>query len=180
LCRFPDPWFDDQVSDYHQSVSEIVENIPAVFNLVEELSRDDQEPELAGLKERVLTVRTVTRWAPFLPVVLLLLILALAVRSLKALGNWWGIPLAIGGALLLLVALLYRSLITAALVSGPLQQVPTLVLQESIAAVTRLAEEVFRPLTWQSLVVFILGLILIVVGAAVKPKAEQAAAEAPR
>jgi hypothetical protein len=61
-----------------------------------------------------------------------------------------------------------------------LQQVPTLVLQESIAAVTRLAEEVFRPLTWQSLVVFILGLILIVVGAAVKPKAEQAAAEAPR
>lgn len=178
LCRFPDPWFDDQVSDYHQSVSEIVENIPAVFNLVEELSRNDQEPELAGIKERILTVRTVTRWAPVLPVILLLLILALVVRSLKALGNWWGIPLAVGGALLLLVALLYRSLITATLVSGPLQQVPTLVLQESIDAVTRLAEEVFRPLTWQSLVVFILGLILIVVGAAVKPNPEQTAAEA--
>lgn len=179
LCRFPDPWFADQVSDYHQSVSEIVANIPAVFNLIQALTRGGPKGELINIRERILSVRTLTRWAPILPVVLLLLILALVVRTLKALGNWWGIPLAIGGALLLLVALLYRSLITSALGMVPLQWAPELVLQESIAAVTRLAEEIFRPLVWQSLVVLVLGLVLIIVGALVRPKADRPAAESP-
>ena len=123
-----------------------------------------------------------TRWAPVLPVVLLLLILALVVRSLlvrsesarKLVGHPPGDRRCASLARCAALPLADR---TSALVMGPLQHVPTLVLQESIAAVTLLAEEVFRPLTWQSLVVFILGLILIIVGAVVKPKAEQTAAE---
>jgi len=181
LCRFPDPWFDDQVSDYHESLLKVVEEIPDAFALTNELANiEDTQgvgPEL--IKAQLLLIRLLMRWAPLIPVVLLLLILAFAVRSLSELGRWWGIPVVLGGALLLILSLVYRATLIGVLTVGPLSEVPPLVREEVISALMILANEVFRPLMWQSIVVVVLGMIVIIVGAIVRPKPEVAAEPEP-
>jgi hypothetical protein len=181
LCRFPDPWFTDQVSDYHESLLQVVEEIPDVFALTDELARiDDTQgvgPEL--IKAQLLTVRLLMRWAPIIPVVLLLLMLAFAVRSLGELGRWWGIPMVLGGALLLILSLVYRATLIGVLTVGPLSETPPLVREEVISALMVLAKEVFRPLMWQSIVVLVLGMIVIIVGAVVRPRPEIAVESEP-
>ena len=172
LCRFPDPWFDDQVSDYHESLIQVVEEIPDTFALSKELARAEDTqgvgPEI--IKAQLLLIRLLMRLAPLLPVILLLLILAFAVRSLAELGRWWGIPVVVGAALLLVLSLVYRATLIGVLTVGPLSEVPPLVREEAIAALMILTAEVFRPLMWQSIIVVVLGLMLIVAGAVVRPK----------
>jgi len=97
------------------------------------------------------------------------LILAFAVRSLGDLARWWGIPLVIDGLLLLGLALLYQTVLAAALALGPLRDVTPFFREEALTASTFLANEVFRPLFWQSIVIAGLGLVLILVGAFVRP-----------
>ncbi len=172
LCQFPDPWASDQVSDYHNSLIFVVENIPDTFALTQELSHLEDTrgigPEL--IKAQLLLVRQSMRLAPLIPVVLLVLILLLAIRSLKELGNWWGIPLSLDGALLLVLALIYPATLVGVLTIGPLSEIPPLVREEALSALMILANAILDPLMWQSIIVLALGLILIVVGVAVWPK----------
>lgn len=176
LCRFPEPWFDDQVSDYHDSLILVVENIPDTFALTQELARiEDTQgigPEL--IKGQLLLIRLLMRMAPLVPVVLLLLILLFAVRSLQELGRWWGIPIVLGGALLLILSLVYRATLIGVLTIGPLSEVPPLVREEAISAIMVLVAEILRPLMAQSIVILVLGLILMIVGATVRPKPVEA------
>ncbi|MEA3350762.1 MAG: hypothetical protein U9Q82_09095 [Chloroflexota bacterium] len=172
LCRFPEPWFEDQVSDYHESLDDLVKNIPDIFGLTEELA-DTEDTEGVGpekIKSQLLLIRALMQWSYLIPAVLLLLILALTVRTLKSLGNWWGIPLTIGGALLLILSLAYQAIIITLLTIGPLSEIPSRVRQEAITAIMQLAVRFFQPLMWQSLVVLVLGVALIIVGVAIKPK----------
>ncbi|MBL7163689.1 MAG: hypothetical protein ISS57_13905 [Anaerolineales bacterium] len=172
LCQFLDAFGEDQKSDYHESLIQVVEEIPDTFALSEELARTQDTqgigPEI--IKAQLLMVRLLMRLAPLIPVVLLLLLLAFAVRSLAELGRWWGIPVMLGGALLLVLSLIYRATLIGVLTVGPLSEVPPLVREEAISALMILADEVFHPLMWQSIIVVVLGLILIVAGAVVRPK----------
>ena len=172
LCQFPDPWTSDQVSDYHNSLILVVENIPDTFALTQELSRLEDTsgigPEL--VKAQLLLVRQIMRLAPLIPVVLMLLILLFAIRSLKELGNWWGIPLSLDGALLLILALIYPATLIGVLTVGPLSEVPPLVSEEALSDLMILVGEILRPLMWQSIIILALGLVLIIVGAVVRPR----------
>jgi hypothetical protein len=70
-----------------------------------------QNPEeLMALKEQLRLLRGFSRWGWLLPLSLLGLIMALAVRSLRGLTRWWGIPVLLGGALSFLVALAASSM----------------------------------------------------------------------
>ncbi|MBI4771138.1 MAG: hypothetical protein HY784_12190 [Chloroflexi bacterium] len=168
LCEFPPPWYEDQHQDYLDSLPDVVKNVPRQFALTHELGQSGDNPQGVGpeqIKAQLRLIRLLYRWSLLIPLALLLLILLFGVRSLRALGHWWGIPLALGGLLALLPALTYRPLITRVLASGPLSEVPALVQQETTRSVLRLAAEIFRPVLIESLVILAVGLLLVAVGA---------------
>ncbi|MBU0510772.1 MAG: hypothetical protein KJ638_03595 [Chloroflexi bacterium] len=170
LCQFPDPWYEDQFSDYTASLEDLVANVPTTFALTGELARTtDTEglgPEI--IKTQVLLVRKWMNLAPLILIIPLILILIFAVRSLNELGRWWGIPLTLGSLLTLLLAFVYRPIVVAILSAGLLSETPPLVREEAIAGIFRLAVDVFKPMLWQSLVVLIIGLALVLAGSLVK------------
>ena len=172
LCEFPEPWYEDQFSDYVESLEGIVANIPGKFALTEELGdlEDTAGVGPALVKSQLRFLRTLMRWSIFVPMVLLILILIFGIRSLKGLGRWWGIPLILGGLLALILGLAYRPLITWALAMGPLSEAPPLITEEATLATLRLAAEIFRPVLWQSLVIVIISLIIVLITVAIKPK----------
>jgi hypothetical protein len=176
LCEFPAPWYDDQFSDYIRSLEDLIANIPSTFNLTERLSRVQDTTGVGPqmIKAQLRLIRWMMRLAPVIPLVLLVLILAFAVRSLKGYGRWWGIPLTIGGILSLLAALVYRPIVIFLLTAGPLSETPELIRDEALTGMLTLTSYIFKPMMWQSLVILIIGLGLILVGWLVKPKADGA------
>ncbi|MFQ5616681.1 MAG: hypothetical protein ACE5GO_09535 [Anaerolineales bacterium] len=167
LCEFPDPWREDQLSDYLESLQDLVENIPVKFELTQETSQAE-DPEGVGpkvLKAQLQLLRTIYPLVLLVPATLLLLILLVGIRSLTSLSRWWGIPLTLGGLFSLILTLVYRPVVTALLASGPLSEVPSAVQTEAIQAILQLAAEVFRPMLIQSLVIaVVIGLDLVIVG----------------
>jgi hypothetical protein len=64
------------------------------------LTRGSQRPaEMLELKQNLVVLRAVGRWSWLVPLGMLLLILALVVRSLPDWGRWWGWPLLAAGLL---------------------------------------------------------------------------------
>lgn len=164
LCQFPDPWHDDQFSDYHESLLDVVENVMPKFALSQELAQVETPGGIGpeALKNQLRLTRSLARLAPLAALALLLLILLLTVRSWREFGRWWGLPLLIGGFLVVLIALLYSPIIVTLLAAGPMSEVPPLVRHEAAQAVIRLAKVIFGPMLPQSLVVFAVGLVLTI------------------
>jgi len=156
-----------------------VANVPNAFDLTETLAglEDTAGVGPAVIKTQLRLIRMVMNLAPLIPILLLFLILIFAVRGLKSLGLWWGIPLTVGAIWALAMALVYRPLITQLLASGPLSETPEVIQSEAILAILILAAEIFKPLLWQSLVVLIVSLILLLVGGLTKSRRKQEEAE---
>jgi len=175
LCQFPDPWCEDQISDYHDSLLEVVGNVPAELALSQELAQEENPGSIGpeALKNQLRLARSLAHLAPLGALALLLLILLLAVRSWREFGRWWGLPLLIGGFLVVLMALLYSPVIATLLSAGPMSEVPPLVRHEATQATTRVTKLIFGPMLRQSLVVFGLGLVLTIVAAVAKDKPEE-------
>jgi hypothetical protein len=163
LCEFPDPWFEDQFSDYLNSLFKVVENAPPQFALTDELAQvGDQDgvgPE--ALKSQLRQIRLIARWAWLLPMTLALLIAALVVRSLPTLGRWEGSPFLFGGLLGLVLALVLRPAVTSFLAAGPLSEIPPLVAEEALRISGKIFDAIFSPLLIQSGVFVLLGLVLL-------------------
>ncbi|MEW6716704.1 MAG: hypothetical protein AB1345_04260 [Chloroflexota bacterium] len=171
LCQFPDPWHEDQFSDYLESLLHVVNSIPDEFNMTDTLSKSTDTATGVGpeaIKQELRLIRLFLNLAPLIIVVLLFCVLVFGIRSLIGLGRWWGVPLTLGGLLALLPTLVYRYVITTFLASGPLSEVPELIMEEAIRAILRLASEIFRPMMWQSFIVLLLGLFLIIFAAIVQ------------
>jgi hypothetical protein len=164
LCEFPDPYREDQISDYANAVQNVVDNIPDEFPLTRELQNSGVDPQGAGaeaLKQQLRLLRLLASLAWLLPVVLIVLVTALAVRSVRGWTRWWGIPLLAGGLLALLPALVYGPLITSLLASGPLSETPDLVRVETTRAITRLAGAIFQPMLIQAAIITAAGIVLV-------------------
>jgi hypothetical protein len=166
LCEFPDPWYEDQFSDYLESLQDLIDNIPLKFELTDELAQVEDTTGVGPerLKSQARTIRFWMQWAFLIPVVLVVLILLLGVRNLRSLARWVGIPLIAGGVIALLLALLHSALITALLSFGVLSEIPELVISEVTKAILILAGYVFRPMVWQALLIVVLGGVLVLIG----------------
>jgi hypothetical protein len=182
LCQFPDPWFEDQFSDYHESLLTVVANILNPFELTQNLAESADNPEGVGpeaLKAQLILIRKYYRLVPLIAAALLVLLLLLGVRTVVSLGRWWGVPLTLGGFLTLLPPLVYRYAITWFLANGPLSEVPQLIMEEATRSLLRLAAEVFRPMLWQAAAIMFVGLALAVWGSIENRKRNNASSEAP-
>lgn len=163
LCQFPPPWHDDQFSDYKNALFKVVANVPPQFALTDELSRVADQGGIGpdAIKGQLILIRTLGNLAWLLPLVLLLLIVAVIVRSLKTLSRWVGLPMLVGGFLALLPTLVYRWLIVNVLATGPLSETPEIIQPEVIRVITRAADEIFKPMMLQAVVIMALGLGLL-------------------
>lgn len=175
LCQFPDPWYEDQISDYIESLRNLVKNVPPEFALTGELAQTEDAEGVgpSAIKNQLRTIRLLMNLAPLIPLVLLLLILLFTVRSLKGLGMWWGIPITLGSLITFIIALLYRPLLTAALASGPMSEVPSIIHASAQRGILHLMAVIFQPMRGQALVALLLGIALLIV--MIVAKSERAA-----
>jgi hypothetical protein len=164
LCAFPEPWTEDQFNDYHDSLLDVVAQIPPQFHLTGELEAvedvDGVGPET--LKGQLRLTRTIGRYAPLAALALLLIAALWAIKRWRSFGRRWGIGLLIGGLALLAVSLLYATLIITLLGRGPLSEAPPLVLSEAAVGVIRVGREIFRPALIQAIIVCVVAVVSIV------------------
>jgi hypothetical protein len=165
LCRFPGPWYEDQFSDYLESLEEVVGNIPDEFSLTEALGGRDEDNQGTGaedIKAQLRLIRTLMNVAWLIPLVLVLLIVAVKVRSLPSLGRWLGIPALIGGLFTLLPPLVFPTVITNQLAAGPLSETPELIRTEATRSILTLADAFFQPMLLQAIVLMAIGVVLYI------------------
>ncbi|OQY34104.1 MAG: hypothetical protein B6I38_02760 [Anaerolineaceae bacterium 4572_5.1] len=182
LCQFPgtcaedvESYGCDQVNDYTESLQDLVQSIPSKLELTKELAQveDTEGVGPLAIKQQLRAIRLMMNLAPLLPLGLLFLVLLFAVRSLKELGMWWGIPLSLGSLITLILALLYKPLMVGVLAAGPLSETPTLIMPHAVGGVMHLMTEIFRPMRWQSLVTLLVGVALIVMMIIAKSESEK-------
>jgi hypothetical protein len=163
LCAFPEPWTEDQFNDYHDSLIDVIEQIPPQFHLTGELTavEDVQGVGPEALKQQLRLTRTIGRYAPLVALGLLLIALLWAIKRWRVFGLRWSISLLIGGLCLLAVSLLYATAIIWALGLGPLSEVPPLVLTEAAGGVIRVGREIFRPALLQAIILVAVAVLAI-------------------
>ena len=158
-CEPPEPLRGVVVSAAAGALRLLGESMPARLAIVNQGFEDSDH--LMQTKEQVRMLRFVARWGILVSLALLGVITMLAVRSLKGLMRWWGLPLLLGGLLaffpVLLGGRLLRLLIsrlTAGLGGMPALTDLAKALAEAIGAA------VLRPQAWQAALVTGVGLVL--------------------
>ena len=100
------------------------------------------------------------------------MIFVFAIRSMKAWGWWWGLPLLLGGLIAGVISYGSHDAITYFLTSGPLSTIPANIRAESLGAVQSIAQTVFQPMFRQSTVISVIGLVLVMIGISARGKSD--------
>jgi hypothetical protein len=171
LCNFTG-WYGannfdygkDQFRQYLEALTDVVNNIPDRFNLTEEVKNLDEKEGVGpeAIKRELRLIRFFMTYAWLVPIILILLIVIFAVRSLREFGRWVGLPLIVGGLIALLPTLVYRPIIHWLLSAGPLSEVPDVIQPEAIRISNRLAAAAFQPMMIQAIIAMVLGIALAI------------------
>jgi len=171
LCQFPDPWYEDQVDDYIHALIDINQNIPENYDFNQLIGNTGLSGgTLAAVKTFLRLMRFVGHWGWIMPLVLIILIAAIGVRSFGDLGKWVGIPLVIIGLLLLGTVLLVKPSLLEMLTNAISAELSDLLHSEIMASFTRLSDHIFQPMLIEGAVFLGVGVILIILMIAIKPK----------
>ncbi|RME08858.1 MAG: hypothetical protein D6803_00160 [Anaerolineae bacterium] len=161
---------DEIASSYMENA---VAAIPDTLVLDQNLFGGAAGLALSSIKLQFNLARTVIRWGPYLGVVLLLLIAALAVRSGRELGRWWGIPLILGGGLTALAGSLISRLPSLLAGISPPAGMPAALGKALPQVMAYLGAKALQPLLLQGGVILGIGLLLLVIMSLFKsPKTE--------
>lgn len=171
-CMFPDPWKPDQNQDYLDSRDEIIDNAADRFFLTQELSQVEKQTGVGAetIKNQILVIRTAANLSIIVPLAMLALLAVLALRSQMDLARWLGLPIVVGGVLALLPTLVYQPLISHLLTLGPMSEVPAQVRTEFARAFGVLLAEAFNPMMLEAIAITVVGLVIVGVGIARKPR----------
>jgi hypothetical protein len=131
--------------------------------------------ELERIRTSIRLTELIARWSPVVPVALALLIVLFAVRSLRDLLLWWGVPCLVVGAIGSLLAL---SLISvgigmmngAALADLP-ANAPTALVEAIFGTVAAVIRAIMAPALWASLALAAGGFVAVVLAFIIRPKA---------
>jgi hypothetical protein len=160
LCKLSTFPHVEQIQVYNDVMEMVVDATPEEFNATQSLLKGrEQIRGLYTLKWRFRTYRYNMDVVLLIPLGLLFLILIFGVRSMEALGQWWGIPL-IGGSLIallssLLSGTLWRGFLTGNMPEGIPQT--SLLYHQIIDSTSRVISPVFNPLIWQSFIILLIG-----------------------
>ena len=109
FCEPPEPLRAGVVGIAGEAIKLSLYALPDEMSISGERQPGPATPEVMRAKENVRLVRALSRWGWLIPLAVLLLILALAIRSWRGLAWGWGAPLIVGGLLILGAALLVRT-----------------------------------------------------------------------
>jgi len=101
VCEPPEPYRSQFLDFAVDELGNLIREQPNKIPLIDSL--DASPAEITEGKETFLFLRSVMMWGWFLPASLLGVIMLLVIRSLRDIGQWWGIPLLLGGLLSLVV-----------------------------------------------------------------------------
>jgi hypothetical protein len=163
LCQFPDPWHDDQVGDYVDSLKGVDDNIPTLYNFSEELGKSSsgQAINIVLLKSTLRLVRFIAISGWVIALVILALIITIKVRSRQTLGKFVGIPLLISGALAALIALVGQPAIIQFVEKSLLAATSDFARQEIENSIKHLTSLFFLPLLIEGIILAVLGIVMI-------------------
>lgn len=165
-CQFPEIYQDDQLTDYLNSLTDVVRLIPDQYELQLQQS-PPTDPQSGGgwqsLKSSLRTFRTVYWMGLVVSALLWGLIALFVIRSPRGLARWGGIPLALAGIGAILLSWLPGAFLTGLLISGPLQKTSPQLREEILQVVSRIMQEMFTPMMVQSLIVLLIGGLMIVI-----------------
>ena len=138
------------------------------------------QSDLKGLK----AIRLMMRLSPLAPIALLLIITLLAVRTFKDWLIWWGWPLALAGLFGIPLGLTGAPVLRRILEHWLSKRI-TLIIPPEIATTIRAVvdatmREILKPVAWESLALFIIGLTMILFSfyLTIREKNKAAASEA--
>lgn len=159
LCNPSDELLDLFQPLLQTQIQTIAATIPDEVDLTPNAAK--AENPLAGLR----AARTFMRFSPLLPLGLLFLVTVFAVRDLQDWLNWWGIPILASGILGLILAAAVHPLFLWAFATYAKPRIPSLLpasvtdtLRDLIATVL---SGVTAPIVFQSAVLFLIGMIMI-------------------
>jgi len=167
LCKLSTFPHSEQIEVYNDVMRMVVNATPPEYNATKTLLRQGgAEDGIFTLKWNLRQMRWNMDTALLVPLFVLFLILIFAVRSLEALGQWWGIPLVGGSLIALITALLYKPLWTGILTDRMPEAIPqtSLLYHELIDGSSRVIAPVFNPLRWQSFVILLIGVGFLALG----------------
>ena len=133
-------------------------------------------PSQQAALEFLRLMRLIIRLSPLIPLALLLGITIFAVRSFKSWLAWWGWPLMLTGLPGMYIgfrgAPLFRAMVERSLAKNLAASMPTDVVSSIRSLADAALREMLRPAGWESLAMFIVGL-LMVIGAAILAHSER-------
>jgi hypothetical protein len=101
LCRPPEEIMDGLTPTMEAALEIVINDLPDQAILGKKIFGGDENASITAFNERsgisFRTVRTMLRFSPFLALICLVLLTVFAVRSLRDLLFWWGIPFTILG-----------------------------------------------------------------------------------
>lgn len=165
LCEPSEPLRSVVVQYAEGFVASSMREMPNELRLLDGAAPRGQD--VSAMKANLRLLRVLLRWSWFLPVSLLGVIMALAIRSWRSLGRWWGIPLFLGGGLTLFFLVILSSAREALLagVLGDLGAAGEIVMALAEAAMIGVLAAVTRVAAVQGAIVAATGLLLWVLTA---------------
>ena len=167
LCKLSTFPHGEQIEVYNDIMGMVVEATPPEYNATKVLLKDGGSADgVFTLKWNLRRLRWNMDTALLVPLFLLFSILIFGVRSLEALGQWFGIPLVGGSLIALITALLYKPLWTGILTDRMPEAIPqtSLLYHELIEGSSRIIAPVFNPLRWQSFLILLIGVGFLAMG----------------
>lgn len=165
LCQFPDEFGEDQIGDYVNALVDVSDNVPDVYDFSQMLGGQQSEGFFMAAKVLLRAFRTLGPFLWAIPLLLLVLMAAIGVRSWGDAGGWLGVPLLLSGGLVVGGTYLSRATMLNALYSRFGDNISPLLQTELKRSFFNLSGYVFQPMLIQGAIIAGVGLLLIVLGA---------------
>lgn len=125
-------------------------------------------------RQQLLDARFFMRFTPMFPIGFLLGLTLFAVRSVKSWLTWWGIPFFVTGSLAFVISLigapLFGAVFQRVLANRMSNYLPPLLLDYSADLASIMLKALLNPISWQGLLLLLLGFGMSVIGYFVKEK----------
>jgi hypothetical protein len=168
LCEPPEPMRSRVVDLASIGFEEQVRSLPEEVPLIEPGAPIEN---YLAVKEQLRFFRAITLWGWMLPLSLLGLIMAFAIRKWRDFGRWWGVPLLLGGVGTLFIAFVMSALREEFITSWVTNIIPTGGVQDILhTSLNALYGAGLRLLWLQGFIVVGIGLVLWLVSRRGKQK----------
>ena len=173
LCQFPEPHREDQIDDYVHALVDVNQNVPEVYDFTQMLGGEQSEGFMMAAKVLLRAFRTLGMFLWAVPLLVLVLVGAIGVRSWGDAGGWLGVPLLLSGGLVVGGTYLSRAAMLNGLYSRFGENISPLLQTELKRSFFTLSGYVFQPMLIQGAIIAGLGLVLIVLGVVLGKKQGQ-------